>query len=228
MHILIAEDEAIIARDIKGILERAGHSVVGVVDTTEAVLAAVATIRPDLVLLDIRLRGGNGWHRGRPGAARHLPCAGGLPHRPRRRCDGSAGRRDRTLRQQHRAKRSNHPISRILIDIDHFKAVNDTWGHPAGDVVLRALSRLLITNVRVEDIVYRYGGEEFLLVLPAAAEAAAYMRAEYIRQQVLNLRVVYNGQTLPPISISAGIALIRQGSIGRVSGFRSSAAERAA
>jgi diguanylate cyclase (GGDEF)-like protein len=110
--------------------------------------------------------------------------------------------------EQSRAARSNHPIGLIFLDIDHFKQINDTWGHAAGDMVLRALSRLLQTVVRTEDIVCRYGGEEFVLVLPSAPEAATFTRAEAIRQQVQAMRVFYDQQLLPPISISAGIVVI--------------------
>lgn len=112
------------------------------------------------------------------------------------------------VREQHRSARSHHPIGIILLDIDHFKQVNDTWGHPAGDLVLIALSRLLSAQVRAEDSVYRYGGEEFLLVLPSASEAVTFSRAEQIRQQVPDLHVVYLGQILPSITISIGIAVI--------------------
>src|SRR5206468_1484395 len=67
-----------------------------------------------------------------------------------------------------RAKRERKPLSCILIDIDRFKQVNDTFGHQAGDQVLRELSALLRRSVRAYDIVSRWGGEEFLLILPGA------------------------------------------------------------
>ena len=92
--------------------------------------------------------------------------------------------------------------------IDYFKRVNDTWGHAAGDVVLSALSRLLMTIVRAEDIVCRAGGEEFVIVLPSASEAVTCARAEVIRAQVQALRISYEHQQLPPITISAGVAMI--------------------
>lgn len=111
-------------------------------------------------------------------------------------------------REQRRSARSHHPIGIILLDIDHFKQINDSRGHPAGDLVLIALSRLLGAQVRAEDTVYRYGGEEFLLVLPSASEAVTFNRAEQIRQQVLDLHVVYLEQVLPSITISVGIAVI--------------------
>ena len=111
-------------------------------------------------------------------------------------------------REQRRAARSHHPIGLIMLDIDYFKQINDTWGHAAGDVVLCALSRLLMTIVRAEDIVCRAGGEEFVIVLPSASEAVTCARAELIRAQVQALHVVHDGQQLPPITISAGVAMI--------------------
>ena len=65
-----------------------------------------------------------------------------------------------------RAARANAPISVAMVDIDHFKAVNDTWGHPVGDRVIRSLSRILTQRLRRSDVIGRYGGEEFLVVMP--------------------------------------------------------------
>jgi diguanylate cyclase len=69
-------------------------------------------------------------------------------------------------RELARCKRENAPLTMLLLDIDHFKLVNDTYGHQAGDEVLRVFARALLESARAEDIVCRYGGEEFLLVLP--------------------------------------------------------------
>jgi diguanylate cyclase (GGDEF)-like protein len=65
-----------------------------------------------------------------------------------------------------RARRYNHPIGFLMIDVDRFKEINDQWGHQAGDDVLVAISRLLMETVRESDIVVRFGGDEFLLILP--------------------------------------------------------------
>jgi diguanylate cyclase (GGDEF)-like protein len=116
-------------------------------------------------------------------------------------------------REQHRAARQRHPIGIIFLDIDHFKQVNDTWGHAAGDIVLRVVSRLLLANIRAEDVACRYGGEEFVLILPSAAEDITFARAELIRQQVQALQIVYEGTQLPPISISAGLAIMSDSTV---------------
>jgi len=80
------------------------------------------------------------------------------------------------------------PLSLILIDIDHFKKVNDTFGHPEGDKILRGVASLLKNSVRKKDTVARYGGEEFILILPEAGVEAASMIAERIRKLVESTR----------------------------------------
>ena len=80
-----------------------------------------------------------------------------------------------------RAERGGYPVSLVMCDIDHFKAVNDTYGHLAGDEVLRAFSRLIKQYSRSGDIICRYGGEEFLLVLPGMNRERAVERAEQLR-----------------------------------------------
>lgn len=104
--------------------------------------------------------------------------------------------------------RPDYPIGVIMLDIDHFKTINDTYGHAAGDAVLRRVGRLLLTSVRAEDIVCRYGGEEFVLVLPRAPVEVARARAEQIRAHVSEIYIEHNGRPLPPITISAGVALV--------------------
>jgi diguanylate cyclase (GGDEF)-like protein len=83
-----------------------------------------------------------------------------------------------------RAQRYNHPLSLIMIDVDHFKSYNDRNGHPAGDIVLKEVARILIRNVRGTDIVARYGGEEFVVLLPETPADAAASVAEKIRKTV--------------------------------------------
>ena len=79
-------------------------------------------------------------------------------------------------------KREGHPLWLMLIDIDHFKNINDTYGHQAGDEVLKNLAHLLHDQARADDIVCRFGGEEFLLLLPNMPQAVALVRAEQWRQ----------------------------------------------
>lgn len=105
-----------------------------------------------------------------------------------------------------RASRSSKPISVILLDLDHFKKVNDTYGHRAGDVVLEKLGQLALSTTRPGDIACRYGGEEFVLVLPEAELDAAVERTEELRQSFANLKIPELGFNKPP-TVSAGIAV---------------------
>lgn len=103
------------------------------------------------------------------------------------------------------AERSGQPVSLILADLDYFKAVNDTHGHLAGDEVLRVFGALLKRNARGSDIYCRYGGEEFLLVLPGMAQGGAIERAERLRAAMAATPVGY-ATFLIPVSASFGVA----------------------
>jgi diguanylate cyclase (GGDEF)-like protein len=104
-----------------------------------------------------------------------------------------------------RARRTRGPVSLLLLDLDHFKRVNDTHGHLAGDDVLEGFARLARTCLRKEDLLARYGGEEFVVLLPGAAETAALALAERIREEVANtpLRA---GENEVHITVSIGLA----------------------
>lgn len=106
-----------------------------------------------------------------------------------------------------RAQRKNMPVGIIMLDIDHFKVFNDTNGHEAGDMVLREMGAVLQNQIRGEDIVCRYGGEEFIIILPEANQAVTMQRAEQIRQAIKAMRVEYRRQPLGVISISLGVAI---------------------
>ncbi len=106
---------------------------------------------------------------------------------------------------ERRAKRHQRSIGVMMIDIDHFKAINDQHGHDAGDMVLRAFAELLRRFQRQEDIAGRYGGEEFVLLLHGANLAATRQRAEQLRQSVEQFSIRYRDQSLK-ITISLGIA----------------------
>jgi diguanylate cyclase (GGDEF)-like protein/PAS domain S-box-containing protein len=115
---------------------------------------------------------------------------------------------DETLpREVQRAERQEQSVGVIMLDIDHFKRFNDTYGHDAGDVLLRAMGAFLKNNIRNEDIVCRYGGEEFTLVLPRASLDNTRARAEYLREGVKSLVVRYQGQTLDAVTVSLGVAI---------------------
>jgi diguanylate cyclase (GGDEF)-like protein len=110
-------------------------------------------------------------------------------------------------REFSRANRGKTSVAIVMMDLDHFKRFNDTFGHQAGDTLLRALGDLLKRNTRGQDIACRYGGEEFALVLTDSSLDGAYKRAEILRQQVKQLSVEYEGQLLGAVSISMGVAL---------------------
>jgi diguanylate cyclase (GGDEF)-like protein len=105
-----------------------------------------------------------------------------------------------------RARRQGQPVGVIMIDIDHFKQFNDTYGHEAGDRVLKELASLLQSHIRSSDIACRYGGEELLLILPDASLVDTQHRAEQLREKVKQLRVRYRHQNLGSITISLGVA----------------------
>jgi diguanylate cyclase (GGDEF)-like protein len=106
-----------------------------------------------------------------------------------------------------RAERKEHPIGIIMIDIDHFKAFNDGFGHAAGDQMLRAIGSLVQTNLRAGDIACRYGGEELVLILPEAGVEAAAHRAEDLRTRAKSLDVKHLEKPLGPVTISLGVAV---------------------
>jgi diguanylate cyclase (GGDEF)-like protein len=105
-----------------------------------------------------------------------------------------------------RAARKQYPIGIIMADIDHFKRFNDTHGHAAGDAVLVQVGNFLRTHVRSSDITCRFGGEEFILILPEASRKITQMRAEHIREDARHLHVQYEGQTLEAVTLSLGVA----------------------
>jgi diguanylate cyclase (GGDEF)-like protein len=110
------------------------------------------------------------------------------------------------LRELRQSRRRKAPLSLGMLDIDHFKIFNDTYGHAAGDEVLKELGKLLRDTVRTSDIACRYGGEEFVLVLLDADLAAALPSVERIFLEIKRKQCVYRGQTLPSITLSAGLA----------------------
>ena len=115
---------------------------------------------------------------------------------------------DETLRRElFRAERMRASLAVVMIDLDHFKRMNDTYGHEAGDLVLRTVGRCLREGVRRSDIACRYGGEELVLVLPECDAAAARTCAETIRKAVSALELHHGDAALPQVTASFGIAL---------------------
>ena len=93
----------------------------------------------------------------------------------------------------------------ILVDLDHFKNVNDTYGHPAGDLVLKEISSIIQRAVRNYDWVGRYGGEELMIILPGSSFVGARLRAEQLRMAVQAARIV-DGELALQITASFGVA----------------------
>jgi diguanylate cyclase (GGDEF)-like protein len=110
------------------------------------------------------------------------------------------------LRQEvDRSLREGTPLSVIIVDLDHFKNVNDTYGHPAGDLVLREIGAILQRAVRSYDWVGRYGGEEFLLILPGSSFTGSRVRAEELRIAV-QVAYIHDGKQAIPVTASFGVA----------------------
>lgn len=106
-----------------------------------------------------------------------------------------------------RAARQGKEVGVIMVDIDHFKRFNDTFGHDGGDALLRKLAKFLQKHVRGSDIACRYGGEEFTLILPDASLEITQQRAEQILAAVRDLRVQQGQKVLDPITLSLGVAV---------------------
>jgi diguanylate cyclase (GGDEF)-like protein len=113
--------------------------------------------------------------------------------------------KERSVEAISRAQRSRRPLSLIITDIDHFKAVNDTYGHATGDDVIRAVAEVLATSVRDVDVPARYGGEEFAILLEDTSTAEASRLAERIRQRVQAIRF-QSGDSPFSVTLSLGIA----------------------
>jgi diguanylate cyclase (GGDEF)-like protein len=109
-------------------------------------------------------------------------------------------------REMRRAMRGRHPVGIIMLDLDHFKRFNDTYGHDAGDDQLRRVGATLQRSIRAEDIACRYGGEEFTLIMPEASLVDAAHRAETIRESIKALNADTRRQLIGGVTISGGVA----------------------
>jgi diguanylate cyclase (GGDEF)-like protein len=109
-------------------------------------------------------------------------------------------------REVRRSVRHARPLAVIMLDLDHFKTFNDSFGHAAGDAVLQAAGELLQTFLRKEDIACRYGGEEFAIVLPEAPLEFAAQRADELRKAFRSLRTQFRDQSVGIVTISVGVA----------------------
>jgi diguanylate cyclase (GGDEF)-like protein len=110
-------------------------------------------------------------------------------------------------RELRRAIRKQRPLGAVLFDLDHFKQFNDTFGHAAGDALLAELGRFLQTRIRADDIACRYGGEEFVLILPESSLQETTERVDGLRLEFEHLHVEHRGLALGPVTLSAGVAV---------------------
>lgn len=113
-------------------------------------------------------------------------------------------------REVRRAARAAQSLGILMIDLDHFKNFNDTYGHDAGDAVLRETGQFLAKGIRAEDFVCRFGGEEFVVILPTADMKSSQARAERLRSKMRELTVMHQGRSLGMITISIGVASFPQ------------------
>lgn len=113
-------------------------------------------------------------------------------------------------RETRRAVRAEQGLGVLMLDLDYFKKFNDTYGHEAGDTVLRETASFLLQSVRAEDIVCRFGGEEFTVVLPVADLRVTQARAERIRSKLRAITVLHQGRSLGMVTVSVGVAELPQ------------------
>ncbi|PIU52998.1 MAG: hypothetical protein COS90_08560 [Deltaproteobacteria bacterium CG07_land_8_20_14_0_80_60_11] len=119
-------------------------------------------------------------------------------------------------REIYRGRRKGASLGLIMLDLDYFKHFNDTFGHEAGDNLLRTLGKFLASQVRREDVACRYGGEEFVLILAEASQEIVRQRAEDIRREFPKLQVMHRGQMLESVTLSLGVAMFPDhGATGR-------------
>jgi diguanylate cyclase (GGDEF)-like protein/PAS domain S-box-containing protein len=110
-------------------------------------------------------------------------------------------------REVRRAARAAQSLGLLMIDLDHFKSFNDTYGHEAGDAVLRETGLSLTKGIRAEDFVCRFGGEEFVVILPTADLEASCARAERLRLKMKELTILHQGRSMGMLTISVGVAV---------------------
>lgn len=110
-------------------------------------------------------------------------------------------------RELHHAERKKLPLGVIMLDVDDLKRFNDTWGHAAGDAILRELGNKLIKYVRKEDIPSRYGGDEFIIILPDASLEVTIERAKLISENAKQHIHQFENKTLESVTLSLGVAI---------------------
>lgn len=111
-------------------------------------------------------------------------------------------------RELARAQRQSQSLSLVLFDLDHFKNINDTWGHPAGDEVLKRIAGAIADEIRTSDLVGRFGGEEFMLILPQTDAKSAGQLVERCRQRIETLQVISEKGEIIPVRASFGLVSV--------------------
>ena len=119
---------------------------------------------------------------------------------------------ERLVYEIKRRRRYNHDLSLLMFDLDHFKQVNDTYGHKAGDMVLRKVGEILTETFRTTDLPARYGGEEFVVLLPHTSERAAWKLAERVREAIQSTRFHYDGHDFT-VTASIGVSSVEAGAL---------------
>jgi diguanylate cyclase (GGDEF)-like protein len=109
-------------------------------------------------------------------------------------------------RELRRAIRHHSSVGVIMIDVDHFRTVNNSFGHGAGDAMLQAMGRFFQNQIRLEDTPCRYGGDEFILILPDSSLEDTCKRAEQLRQGIQQISVDHAGRKFAAVTISLGVA----------------------
>ena len=113
-------------------------------------------------------------------------------------------------RELSRVTRKKNPLGLIMADIDHFKRFNDSYGHAAGDALLRSLGTFFKEHIRREDIACRYGGEEFVLIMPESSLENTKRRAEQIREEIKQLRIWHHGNLINSVNVSMGVVVFSE------------------
>jgi diguanylate cyclase (GGDEF)-like protein/PAS domain S-box-containing protein len=113
-------------------------------------------------------------------------------------------------REVRRAARAAQSLGLLMIDLDHFKKFNDTYGHDAGDAILRETGQFLAKGIRAEDFVCRFGGEEFVVILPTGSLEVSQARGERLRAKMREMNITHQGTSLGMVTISVGVAAFPQ------------------
>lgn len=122
---------------------------------------------------------------------------------------------EKLLEELKRHQRYRHPLSLLLLDLDHFKSVNDDYGHKAGDTVLRSIGRVLAQSLRSTDFAARYGGEEFVVLLPQTSEDEAWLLADRLRSEIARQQFTAHDKEFT-VTASIGVASMKPGSLSKV------------